>query len=81
VTVILHFGIKAPMKEVRPFPTTKPDVDKLTRTCLDAITQAGNVWADDSQVIILTAAKYYEATPLTRIEINLDKTFDGMAAR
>jgi Holliday junction resolvase RusA-like endonuclease len=78
---MIQFGIKAPAKQVRPYPTTKPDVDKLLRTCLDAITQAGNVWADDSQVIVLTGAKYYETNPITRIEITLDKTFDGMAAR
>lgn len=35
----------------------KPDVDKLSRAVLDALTDAG-VIADDSQVVVLTATKW-----------------------
>lgn len=35
----------------------KPDVDKLSRAILDALTDAG-VIADDSQVVVLTATKW-----------------------
>lgn len=72
VTVVLRFGIKPPAKLVRSLPTTKPDLDKLARTCLDAVSQAGNVWADDNQVIILSCAKYYELEPTTIIEVSVD---------
>ena len=36
---------------------TKPDIDKLTRCLLDALT--GIVWRDDSQVVALDVRKYY----------------------
>lgn len=36
----------------------RPDIDKLTRSTLDALKQAG-VYGDDSQVAVLTAVKYY----------------------
>lgn len=41
-------------KVLRP---RKPDVDKLSRAVLDALTDAG-VIADDSQVVVLTATKW-----------------------
>lgn len=41
-----------------PLPITKPDLDKLCRAVLDALTDAG-VWRDDSQVASLSAAKVY----------------------
>lgn len=37
--------------------TKKPDVDKLIRAILDALT--GIVWADDKQVFAITARKLY----------------------
>jgi Holliday junction resolvase RusA-like endonuclease len=41
-----------------PHPTTIPDLDKLVRAVLDAITDAG-LWRDDSQVVSLVTAKRY----------------------
>lgn len=41
------------------FPAVKPDVDKLVRATLDALT--GTVWDDDSRIVSLTAAKVYAA--------------------
>lgn len=38
--------------------TKRPDIDKLSRTILDALTTAG-VWADDSQVYAMSARKTY----------------------
>jgi crossover junction endodeoxyribonuclease RusA len=38
-------------------PTTYPDLDKLVRGVLDALT--GRVWIDDSQVVQITARKLY----------------------
>lgn len=70
VSVSIVFGIKPPLKFVREFPTTIPDIDKLTRACLDSITQAGIVWEDDSQVIGLVVSKTYMARPKTEVKIN-----------
>lgn len=50
---------------------TKPDVDKLIRSTLDAIGEAG-VWRDDSQVAQVTAVKTYAGdlhAPGAHIEI------------
>jgi Holliday junction resolvase RusA-like endonuclease len=45
----------------RPFPTTKPDVDKLARGVCDAL--KGTIYADDSQVVDIRASKIYSDTP------------------
>jgi Holliday junction resolvase RusA-like endonuclease len=42
----------------RPLPTVRPDVDKLCRAVLDALTSAG-VYGDDAQVVRLVASKEY----------------------
>ena len=51
--------------------TVKPDIDKLERAILDALT--GVLWEDDSQVVHLTATKGY-APPgeLPGVTITLD---------
>jgi len=35
----------------------KPDIDNYAKTVMDAITKAGNLWSDDTQVVRLTAEK------------------------
>jgi Holliday junction resolvase RusA-like endonuclease len=56
-----HYGSgknAAVLKATAPrFPTGKPDVDKLERACLDALTGVGYV--DDSQVVETHPAKRY----------------------
>lgn len=42
----------------RRFHTKAPDLDKLVRAVCDALTDA-DIWADDSQVVRLIAAKDY----------------------
>jgi Holliday junction resolvase RusA-like endonuclease len=56
----------------RPWPTVKPDVDKLVRSTLDALKSAG-VYGDDAQVVRLVAAKVYadEGPPGAVIGITL----------
>jgi crossover junction endodeoxyribonuclease RusA len=49
------------------WPTTKPDVDKLCRAVLDALTAV--VWVDDSQVVVLDADKMYGASPATVVVV------------
>ena len=41
-----------------PFPATRPDIDKLTRAVLDAMTQA-KVYEDDGKVVRLKVTKVY----------------------
>lgn len=42
----------------RPFPSVKPDADKLLRNTLDGLTQAG-IYRDDAQVINMLITKRY----------------------
>ena len=57
--VVLRFAMKRPQRlaKARKHHTTKPDIDKLVRCVLDALT--GVLWVDDSQVITLRAFKRY----------------------
>ena len=56
-----HYGTGANGGRVRPsaptWPAVKPDVDKLSRTVLDAMT--GIVYRDDAQVVVKTVEKHY----------------------
>lgn len=57
--VQLEFVMPRPVstpKSRTPHATKKPDVDKLERAILDAVTSAG-VWNDDSQVVDLHSIK------------------------
>jgi crossover junction endodeoxyribonuclease RusA len=50
------------------YPTKKPDIDKLTRSLLDAL--SGTLYADDSQVVSMVIAKRYEsATPGVSVQV------------
>jgi Holliday junction resolvase RusA-like endonuclease len=66
-----HFGTGRNAHVLRPsapvFPVTRPDVDKLSRAVLDALT--GVVWRDDAQVVVKTARKAYGAPE--RVEIRV----------
>ncbi len=60
VGIELHFGLPKPKsapKRRRVWPDKRPDLDKLTRAVLDALTYV--VFADDSQVIEIRASKDY----------------------
>lgn len=52
--------------------TVKPDLDKLTRYLLDAVTDAGNVWEDDSQVYLIIAEKAYSASAYITFTVATD---------
>lgn len=43
----------------RPLPTVKPDIDKLVRAVLDALT-ASRIYHDDASVVEIRAEKKYE---------------------
>jgi Holliday junction resolvase RusA-like endonuclease len=57
VRVELMFTFERPKSVKREHMSVKPDIDKLSRSVLDAIT--GGIVKDDSQVIILNARKEY----------------------
>jgi crossover junction endodeoxyribonuclease RusA len=71
-----HYGTGRNADRVKPTaperPTTKPDVDKLARAVLDALTAAG-IWRDDSQVVHLDALKTYVTgyAPTPGVHINV----------
>lgn len=60
----LRFVLPAPpslsRKELARGPCKKPDLDKLVRAVMDAITDAG-AWADDGRVVHLDVWKRYAA--------------------
>lgn len=54
-----HFTPKGELRDYAPsYPTTKPDLDKLVRAILDAMT--GVVYYDDAQVATIEAGKLYD---------------------
>ncbi len=62
VAIELHFGLPKPKsapKKKRVWPDKRPDLDKLTRAVLDALTYV--VFGDDSQVVEIQASKDYGA--------------------
>ncbi|MCL1801390.1 MAG: RusA family crossover junction endodeoxyribonuclease [Promicromonosporaceae bacterium] len=67
-----HYRTGAKAGELKPAApyavTSKPDIDKLTRAILDALTDAG-IWRDDSQVVRLHAQKIYNTLPSVGIWI------------
>lgn len=56
VRVCLQFFFAKPKRPTNPYPS-RNDVDKLARSCLDALT--GVSWVDDQQVVDLRASKDY----------------------
>lgn len=55
-----HMGKKGLKPTAPEHPGTKPDLDKLARAVLDALT--GVAFRDDSQVVRLEASKVYDDT-------------------
>jgi crossover junction endodeoxyribonuclease RusA len=67
----LTFYMPRPASAKREVPSVKPDIDKLTRAVLDALTDA-DIWTDDSRVVSLYALKVYATDvekPGVRIEV------------
>lgn len=56
-----HYGTGRNAATLKPsapmYPSTRPDVDKLSRAVLDAL--SGCVYNDDAQIVIKTASKRY----------------------
>lgn len=62
VEIKVTFTLVRPKSVKRVWPHVRPDIDKLMRSLLDALTTAG-VYGDDSQVVIITAVKVYGIHP------------------
>lgn len=56
-----HFGVRGLLPAAPAEPTTKPDIDRLVRAALDAMT--GVLFVDDAQVVELHVRKCYLASP------------------
>lgn len=61
IEMTLLFILPKPKTVTRDFPTVPPDLDKLVRSVLDALTAIA--YKDDSQVVDIRAMKIYGATP------------------
>lgn len=61
VTIELYFRLRKPRTVKREYPTVPPDLDKLIRSVLDALT--GIAYDDDSQVVEIQAHKSYGEDP------------------
>ena len=68
-----HYGTGRNSAKLKPSapprPTSFPDLDKLVRTTLDALT--GLAFADDSQVVSIAAAKAYAVSGATGADIGI----------
>lgn len=68
--VEVTFVFERPGSVRRSRPTVRPDVDKLARAVLDALTEAG-AFPDDSQVVDLHATKTYGLTAGAHIRVSV----------
>lgn len=62
VEVTFHLPRPKSAPKSRLYPDRKPDVDKLARSTLDALTMSGAI-GDDAQVVELRACKIYSGLP------------------
>lgn len=53
--------------EGKLFPTKKPDVDNLIKSCFDSLNKL--IWKDDSQVYKLTVTKLYDENPRVEVKV------------
>jgi len=68
IAITMRFRVKRPKSVKRDYPTVAPDLDKYIRGVNDGLT--GVAFADDSQVVQITASKEYADTPGVDIEIS-----------
>lgn len=61
-------AVKARDRKHHQWRTQRPDLDNLTKTVLDALTDAG-AWVDDAQVVCLTLTKFNTPNPLLSISL------------
>jgi Holliday junction resolvase RusA-like endonuclease len=71
VRATLRFWIPRPKSVRREHPTARPDLDKLVRCLLDAVTVAQLI-ADDAQVVELSARKDYCKGRASGVDVTLE---------
>ena len=62
-----HYGARGLLPSAPPFPITTPDLDKLARAILDALT--GIAYRDDSQVVVLEVEKVFADVLRTTVNV------------
>ncbi len=67
ITITMTFIFARPKTVKRLEPTVPPDLDKLVRAVLDALT--ATAYVDDSQVVEMYAKKMYGLVPGVKIQI------------
>jgi len=65
-----HFGKKGLRPSAPTDPSVRPDLDKLVRAVLDALT--GVAFRDDAQVCGIRARKHYASPPVTHPGLRLE---------
>ena len=75
VVVRIHLGMPIPksttkaakvkMLEKKQVPVTKPDIDNLAKSILDAIN--GIAYKDDNQIVTLLVRKFYADVPFVKV--------------
>ena len=73
IDITMVFIMARPKSVKRAFPTVSPDLDKLVRGVLDALT--GIAYIDDAQVVSIHAHKVYGGTP--GVEVRLAEKIIG----
>jgi crossover junction endodeoxyribonuclease RusA len=74
IVIECNFFMPRPKTVKRPFPSVAPDLDKLIRGVLDALTAVAYV--DDGQVCEIVSSKNYSEDPGVQIKIS-QKNFDN----
>ena len=67
IHVTILFVMETPKTVRRPYPSVRPDLDKLARAVLDALT--GLAYRDDGQVVSLAVTKSYGTAPGATIKV------------
>jgi Holliday junction resolvase RusA-like endonuclease len=68
VKVFIDHVVKKPKTSKLKYP--KPDLDNYDKSVLDALTNSGAVWHDDSQVVYLTSSKGFD-TAESKISVHI----------
>lgn len=72
LAVCFYFEKPASVPRSRVLPSVKPDIDKLTRALMDALT--GTIFEDDAQVTDIVVAKRYGIPERAEIQIEIVQT-------
>lgn len=69
IKLALTFILTRKKSVKRTYPTVKPDIDKLTRAIMDALT--GVVYVDDGQVVMVVSEKQYSYVSPPQVKIQV----------